>query len=331
MAAQLLDPACSLWNGLDRGHARRIGSLFRDRSYDSGAVLIRQGAKTGDAFVINSGKVAVVRSQPGGGEIPLDEAGAGSVIGEIGLLVDMARTANARAVGPVSASLFSSSAFRAACDNLEAPALIVARNVLKIMSDRLRQQTPRVLQEPVDGVIASSDRTASPARNGVSKGPVAFDWRSFVSILPSFRHFGAYDLGQLLDRANPVAQKKGAVVCRADEPVTAANFVLRGAVAATYRQNGATHCLHIMGPGELCGADNLIDGQPPQVDYVAREDSVILRLPIGDFAELLARDDTLGLAVIKSTAVSLSRGFQRSNNTLGNLRRLARARGPVTP
>ncbi len=323
MTPRSLDPANELWQGLGAEQARRVGEMFVSRAFDAGETFIRQGEAAQQVIFIDQGEVEVIRELPGGGVVALDTMGPGAVLGEIGLLVDSPRLASVRAKTPVKAGLLSIARFRAACDGLEPALLIVARNILRIMSDRLMQQTERVLAEPA-GRVLSPPAAGAPV-TAPSRPSDSFHWREFVSILPSFCQFGPTELATFLERVRPLDVAKGGIIAPAGAPLAYACFVLRGAAAGLYASNGGRHILNILGPGELCGASDLILTNPAQLDYVAREACVLLQLPAADFHDLIGGNDALGLALIGATALSLSTGFRRSNNTLGNLTRLALA------
>ena len=71
----------------------------RERLFQPGDVLMRQGDRAETMHVILSGRVRVSREQPGSAEaITLAELGPGSVVGEIGVLDGGPRTATVSAL-----------------------------------------------------------------------------------------------------------------------------------------------------------------------------------------------------------------------------------------
>lgn len=319
-----LDLDNDLWRGLDADQAKAVAGRFRPAAYRAGDRLVRQGPPSEHAVVLRAGAVDVVRELPGGQAIRLGVMGPGAVIGELGLLADSNRLASVVATEPVEAGLISASAFRAGCDLLDPALLTVARNILSIMAARLRDQSARIVAASTAAALAppGGSEAAAPARALAAEG---FDWRAFAPILPAFRHIAPEVLTALLRRVRAEDAPKGAVIAAAGAPADRACFVLRGAAAAVYRKTGRALGLNVLGPGELCGASNLIDGRASDLEYVARENTVLMTMPATDFHDILGRDDTLGLALARAAAWSLARGFARSNNTLGNFSRLARA------
>lgn len=323
MRELVLDPENALWRDLDADETARIADMFQPVRFDAGAYLVRQGPPSEHAVVIQSGAVEVMRELPGGQTIRLGAMGPGAVIGELGLLAEANRLASVVATEATTAGVVSASAFRAGCELLDPALLKVARNILWIMSERLREQAARIAAG--SGAKAMAPATGSSV-SAETPGALAagFAWREFAPILPAFRGFGARELSQFVDHLSAEELAKGDVIAAAGAPAERACFVLRGAAAAVYEKDGVKHGLNVLGPGELCGASNLIPNEASDLEYVAREAAVMMSLPADDFRALLARNDSLGLGLIRAVAWSLARGFARSNNTLGNFSRLAR-------
>jgi len=73
------------------------------RRYRAGEVVIREGAKAREAYVVRSGLLVVVR-RDGHRERPVSEVLPGAIVGEMGLLSGLPRTATVKAV--VNSELF---------------------------------------------------------------------------------------------------------------------------------------------------------------------------------------------------------------------------------
>lgn len=322
MRELVLDPENALWRDLDADEAARIAGMFQPVRFEAGADLVRQGPPSEHAVVIQSGSVEVSRELPGGQTIRLGAMGPGAVIGELGLLADANRLASVVATEATTAGVISANAFRAGCELLDPALLKVARNILQVMSERLREQAARIAAGSGARAISPATGPSAAAAPGVLGA--GFAWRDFPAILPAFRGFDPRDLARFVERLSADELAKGDVIARAGAPAEKACFVLRGAAAAVYEKDGVRHGLNVLGPGELCGASNLIPNAASDLEYVAREAAVVMSLPADEFRALLARDDSLGLGLIRTAAWSLARGFARSNNMLGNFSRLAR-------
>lgn len=77
-----------------------LASVLTAVSFDSGAVIVREGEHGDDAYLLRTGNVDVLQ---GDAERHIAHLGAGSFIGEISALTGSARTATVRAAGPVTA------------------------------------------------------------------------------------------------------------------------------------------------------------------------------------------------------------------------------------
>lgn len=126
--------------GLSTDEAAEIAAIAEVKSYLAGELIIRQGEKSGDLFVILEGKVNVITQ---GGE-KLGEAGAGSVLGEIALLDDQPRSADAVCVGLTKAARFPAKEFRSLLNKNRSMGFIVLANLGRVICTRLRNASDRI-------------------------------------------------------------------------------------------------------------------------------------------------------------------------------------------
>jgi peroxiredoxin 2/4 len=70
--------------------------------YESGDIIIRQGAKADRFYIIAAGEVSVIHRISNGDEVELARLGAGEVFGEMGILTETRRSADVRANTAVS-------------------------------------------------------------------------------------------------------------------------------------------------------------------------------------------------------------------------------------
>jgi len=75
----------------------RLALLFCRRTYQPGAVIVRQGDTSMSFYVVLTGKVRVVR-QSAGGTVDIVEEGPGSFFGEMGVIDDLPRAATVMAL-----------------------------------------------------------------------------------------------------------------------------------------------------------------------------------------------------------------------------------------
>lgn len=118
-----------LFSRLDRRDLERLGQLVDEVEVPAGKVLTRQGDTGSEAFVVVSGRLAVVRSGQ-----PLEDRGPGEIVGEIALLSEGPRTATVTAAERTRLLVLGHREFHALMD--EQPAIRLA--VLDELAVRLR-------------------------------------------------------------------------------------------------------------------------------------------------------------------------------------------------
>jgi hypothetical protein len=96
---------CPLFAGLSNYQIRKTVLISELRQYDDGECLIEQGTVGRSMHVVVSGYVQVSRRGEEGNQV-LAVLGPGEVFGEIGFVQETYRTADVRALGPVSALRF---------------------------------------------------------------------------------------------------------------------------------------------------------------------------------------------------------------------------------
>ena len=76
----------------------RLALLFCRRTYQPGAVIVRQGDTSMSFYVVLSGKVRVVRHSAGDDGTDIVEEGPGGFFGEMGVIDDLPRAATVMAL-----------------------------------------------------------------------------------------------------------------------------------------------------------------------------------------------------------------------------------------
>ena len=108
---------------------RDIARLTEEVAFDEGAVLIREGERGREVFVVVSGRLEVSRD----GEGRLAEVDAGQVVGEIALLSNQPRSASVTAVTAVRALRIGDAEF---LDLLERMPLLWLK-ITRTLADRI--------------------------------------------------------------------------------------------------------------------------------------------------------------------------------------------------
>lgn len=124
-------PAVSVWNALVR-----VGRAVR---FEAGEPLLTHGSGGDHCFAISSGEVLVTATSRQGATVVIARRGAGDVIGELGALTGLPRTATATASTAVEALRLSASEFEAVL--LADPVLAVSE--IRRLAGQLRDLTER--------------------------------------------------------------------------------------------------------------------------------------------------------------------------------------------
>jgi len=143
MDAQLLKKV-ALFEGLTQGQLAKVASIAQPRSYEGGAFLFREGEAGHEVFILLSGKVRISKSVPGIGEEALAILEPGQYFGEMALIEDGPRSADAIAHTACSVWVIG----RAALDQLmftdKDLAYVLLWTFVRTLSERLRETNDKI-------------------------------------------------------------------------------------------------------------------------------------------------------------------------------------------
>ena len=143
MDAQLLKKV-ALFAGLTQGQLAKVAGIAQPRSYEGGAFLFREGEVGHEMFVLLSGKVRISKSVPGIGEEALAILGGGQYFGEMALIEDSPRSADAIAHTACSVWVIE----RAQLDQLmftdKDLAYVLLWTFVRTLSERLRETNDKI-------------------------------------------------------------------------------------------------------------------------------------------------------------------------------------------
>lgn len=110
-------------------------------SYDKDEAFFQQGDIGDAAYVILSGKAAVLADSPNG-PIMITEVGENSIVGEIAILCEVSRTATVRAVTPTEVLRIHKEHFlKLMSDSPE-----MALEIIRVLADRLSHTTSELTE-----------------------------------------------------------------------------------------------------------------------------------------------------------------------------------------
>ncbi len=141
----------ALFEGLTQGQLAKVAQIGHSRDYPAGAFLFREGEAGQEMYVISQGRVRISKSVPGIGEEALAILEAGQYFGEMAVIEDSARSADA--IAHVSCTVWVIE--RARLDQLmftdKDLAYVLLWTFVRTLSER-----PRETNEKIKGFFAIS-------------------------------------------------------------------------------------------------------------------------------------------------------------------------------
>ncbi|MCP3167563.1 cyclic nucleotide-binding domain-containing protein [Myxococcus qinghaiensis] len=143
MDAELLKKV-ALFEGLTQGQLAKVAQLGQTRDYPAGAFLFREGEAGHEMFVVSRGKVRISKSVPGIGEEALAILEAGQYFGEMAIIEDSPRSADA--IAHISCSVWVME--RSKLDQLmftdKDLAYVLLWTLVRTLSERLRETNDKI-------------------------------------------------------------------------------------------------------------------------------------------------------------------------------------------
>jgi HD-GYP domain-containing protein (c-di-GMP phosphodiesterase class II) len=122
-------------------HLRLVAQVARIRMFRKNELIIQENTVADTFYIIRRGRVAITKRLDTGEEIDLGKEARGGFFGEMALLDEGPRSANARALAPTSLLQISRRDFRILLD--QAPLLAYA--MMRVLSSRLRGSGARLV------------------------------------------------------------------------------------------------------------------------------------------------------------------------------------------
>lgn len=131
-----------LFAGMEPNKLKLLAFTSDRVSYPAGEILFRQG-DTGDAaYVILAGQAAILVDSPSG-QIKVAEVGENTIVGEIAILCDAARSATVQAATPIEALRIRKDQFIKLLTDFPE----VTIEVMRVLAERLSQTTMALTEE----------------------------------------------------------------------------------------------------------------------------------------------------------------------------------------
>jgi CRP/FNR family transcriptional regulator, cyclic AMP receptor protein len=300
-----------LFAALDDADRAELAAGFERRDYPDGAVMIRQMAAADGLYLIEAGQVSIAKALPGGGTVPVADAGPGAIVGEMALIgVNARRTANAVARGDVRAWFLSATQVHAALNRLSPASLALLRTLGHTLAQRVEAKTGDILAR-----LSASPKlfTPRPVTDAMAANDATFAVADFLAKLPALAGLDASERSAILAAGDIVAAPRGMVFARHGDAADRLWLVVRGAVRGCADHADGLYQFEVLGPGRLAGAGNVIRQAAHPAHLVAVEESTLLAFDADRFLGLWRGADRLASRLAQAVNADLA----RSLDTLG--------------
>ena len=328
MQVSALVRGVALFSGLAPAEIEGILCISRYVAFAPGTYLMRQGKAADGVFIVESGTAEVMTALPGGGELTLASANAGSVLGEMALLEAGVRSATVIARTPVEGYWIDREGFRMLLAQRNPAVFTMQGHITLSLCRKLRELNASIVasEPPTDNARTPAGRAAPP----VERGSCHFDYRAFLPLLPVFRGLDAEDVEEMTAHAAVLEAPRGAVLAEQGTASTACYIVVRGAIEVSAQHGPGRHRIGILGPGRLCGHMGLLDGVLHTTTLAAREHSTVLEMAKPEFERLYNGCERINAKFRDAINRNLLEALAHTNNHLTRLISQARIREPGT-
>jgi CRP-like cAMP-binding protein len=134
----------NLFRGLSRDGLDRIAAIAGEERHPAGAFVFHEGEIGDKLYLILDGKVRISRNLPGMGEEALAVLGAGEAFGEMSLIDDTPRSADARVHESARLLVITREAFEDLLFVHKDLAFEILWNFVKTLSGRLREANDKM-------------------------------------------------------------------------------------------------------------------------------------------------------------------------------------------
>lgn len=134
----------TLFSSLSEKECKRLLPLLKVVTYRKGEVICREGEEGDTLYLIDEGKVRISQRVPGGGEETLTILNAGDVFGELALIDDAPRSADAIAHEDVRLYELKREDFEDLLFLDKELAYVVLLGMVRILAQRLRETNEKL-------------------------------------------------------------------------------------------------------------------------------------------------------------------------------------------
>ena len=181
--------------------------------------------------------------------------------------------------------------------------------------------------------LAMFFRSGTPESRAVTPGPTALHLKP--SMLRRIKVFAEMEENQIMSFCKymqPMRVKQFAPVVKAGEPGDAMYLVLDGELRARVMMDGKESTLAIIQAGEFFGEISLLDHGPRSADVVANLESVLLKIPLSAFDQIIKEAPALALpffVALSRSVVSRLRHISKRYEDTVHFARVASGNAPA--
>lgn len=138
--------ATPLFADLSADQVERLGAIGLVEYFSAGSVVISQGESAPRLLLLLQGEVEVLRRDANGVERSVGSAGAGEMLGEVSLLLDLPRTATVTARTDLRCFALNRVAYQQMLDDEDPAALKLGVALARLLATRLLTLNDRVAE-----------------------------------------------------------------------------------------------------------------------------------------------------------------------------------------
>ena len=282
--------------------------------------LVRHGEASRGAYILREGAAEATVTLPGGEKLSVAKFGAGAVFGEMALVERGTCTATVTATEKLAGWFIEREDFRALVAQRAPAALRVQHALTLVLSDKLRQLNAKVLEVPAaEDRPAGKSNAADPLAGVKRLKKAAFDYESFLPLLPIFEGFDRAEIDEIVRVSTLLELARGQGVFAVGQPSTACFIVVRGAVEIIARHEKRERRMAVLGPGQLLGYMSALEKSAHGSDAIVREDALILEIPAKDFEALYFSASAVAIKLHRAIQKSLLSSMAQTNRHLTRL------------
>ncbi len=209
-----------LFGSLDEADRRAVGDEMREVAFEPSQVIFARGDAGREIYLVANGRVRLSVLTAEGRELSFAHAEPGAIFGEIAMLDGGPRSADATAVGKVTALSLSKPAFKRLVDTRP----VVGEAAIRFLCSRLReadQQLEAIALYPIEGRLArfflAAARQKSP---GSEEGRVTVDLpmsQSELALLIGASRPKVNTALSLLESSGALERSDGRFICDIEE------------------------------------------------------------------------------------------------------------------